>query len=116
MLPTGRAVFGTSITPTAPLGFLLIPVFDLGVDDARLVPAAAEQARRMMAECYAGLMSKGEGFLLHFFDLSDAVLRTAWKACSADICPAPGRASLHQNHTTNEQAARLVANVVTSGK
>ena len=117
MLPTELAeLFGTSITPTAPLGFLLIPVFDLGVDDARLVPAAAEQARRMMAECYAGLMSKGEGFLLHFFDLSDAVLKDRLEGLLSRHLHRAGAYELHQNHTTNEQAAQLVANVVTSGK
>ena len=45
----------------------------------------------MMAECYAGLMSKGEGFLLHFFDLSDAVLTDRLEGLLSRHLPAPGR-------------------------
>jgi hypothetical protein len=67
-------LFGGFITPTAPLGLLLIPVFDLDIEETRLVRAEPEQAIRMLMNCYAGLLSKGEGFLLHFFDISDARL------------------------------------------
>lgn len=116
MLPTELAdLFRTSITPTAPLGLLLIPVFDLGVEEPRLVPADAEQVRRMVMDCYAGLLSKGEGILLHFFDLSDAVLKDRLASLLSRHLPEAGAYALYQNHTTNEQAARLVAQVVTSG-
>ena len=34
-----------------------------------------DEAIRLLTDCYVGLLSKGEGFLLHFFDdLSDALL------------------------------------------
>ena len=67
-------------------------------------------------DCYTGLDSKGEAFLLHLFDLSDADLRERLEAllsqCLVDI-PAYG---LHQNHTTNEQSSTLIAGLLKPGR
>ncbi len=116
LLPTELAsLFGTSITPTARLELVLIPVFDLGVTTSRLVRANPGQVLSMLLDCYTGLCSKGEAFLLHFFDLSDADLRERLEALLrrhlVDI-PAYG---LHQNHTTNEQSSTLVAALLKPG-
>jgi hypothetical protein len=115
LLPAELAeMFGTQITPTAPLGLLLVPVFDLGVEEPRLVSVDPEPAIMMLAECYAGLLSKGEGFLLHFFDLSDDVLKERLAMLLSRHLPQVGTYELHQNHTTNEQAAALVGNLLSS--
>src|SRR5215213_4030782 len=61
MIPAELAeLFGRRITPTAPLGILLIPVFDPDSEAARLDPAEPEQAARMLADAYVSLHSKGE--------------------------------------------------------
>lgn len=105
-------LFGGSITPTAPLGILLIPVFDLTVEETRLVPADPEQAIEMLTTSYAGLLSKGEGFLLHFFDLSDAVLEERLAALLGKHLPQVPAYVVHQNHRTNQQTADLVAGLL----
>ena len=117
LLPTELAsLFGTSITPTARLELVLIPVFDLGVTTSRLIRANPGEALRILLDCYTGLGSKGEAFLLHFFDLSDADLRERLEALLSqhlvDI-PAYG---LHQSHTTNEQSSTLIAGRLKPGR
>jgi hypothetical protein len=105
-------LFGGSISVTAPLGLLLIPVFDLSLAEARLVRVEPEQAIPMLMDCYVGLLSKGEGFLLDFFDLDDAQLRERLAALLATYLPEVGIYEVHQNHRTNEQAAELVAGLL----
>ena len=113
LLPTELAqVFGVSIRPRAPLGLILIPVFDLSADTARLDPVDAEQAATMLTECYAGLLGKGEGFLLHFFDLSDAGLKERLDVVLREHLREVDAYRLTQNHTTSDQAATLVAGVL----
>ena len=117
LLPTELAsLFQVSITPRAPLELVLIPVFDLGAAEARLVRAEPEQSAEMLMGCYAGLLSKGEGFLLHFFDLSDDVLKERLASLLDTYLPHIETYELHQNHTTNEQAAKLVAGALQAGR
>ena len=106
------ALFGGSITPTAPLGLLLLPVFDPSLDDSRLVRAEPEQAIRLLRECYVSLLSKGEAFLLHFFDLSDAVLEQRLAAALGRHLPGLASYEVHQSHRTNERTAELVADLL----
>jgi hypothetical protein len=97
------------ITAIAPLRLLLVPVFDLELTEPRLVPCSAEHAANVLSECYVGLDAKGEDALLPFFDLSDLLLRQRLAGLlerhlgDLQVC------ELRQNHTTNEQAARLVS-------
>jgi hypothetical protein len=105
-------LFGVSITPTAPLGLLLIPVFDLEVEETRLVRAEPEQAIGMLMNCYAGLLGKGEGFLLHFFDLSDALLEERLATLLGKHLPRVGAYVVQQNHRTNERTADLVGGLL----
>ena len=106
------ALFGGSITPIAPLGLVLIPVFDLSLADSRLVRAEPEEAIGLLMECYVGLLSKGEGFLLHFFDLSDALLEQRLTTLLRTHLPEVAAYSVHQNHRTNERTAELVADLL----
>ena len=106
------ALFRGSITPTAPLGLLLIPVFDLSVGDSRLLRADPEEATRLLRECYVSLLSKGEGFLCHFFDLSDAVLEQRLAALLGRHLPEVAAFAVHQNHRTNERTAELIAGLL----
>jgi hypothetical protein len=107
-------LFGRRITPTAPLGLLLIPVFDPDNEAARLVRAEPEQAARMLADAYVSLGSKGEDFLLDFFDLSDGPLRDRLGALLGTHLPGIPAYELHQSHRTNPQAAELVAGLLRS--
>lgn len=117
LLPRELAtLFGVSITPNAPLELVLIPVFDPGSVQARLARAEPDQAAEMLMECYAGLLSKGEGFLLHFFDLSDTALREQLASLLGRYMPHLETYELHQSHTTNAQAAQLVAGLLQAGK
>jgi hypothetical protein len=106
------ALFGGSITPTAPLGLLLAPVFDLSLEDTRLVRAEPEEAIRLLTECYVSLLSKWEGFLLHFFDLTDALLEERLAAALGRHLPDVASYEVHQNHRTNERTAELVAGLL----
>jgi hypothetical protein len=106
------ALFGGSITRTAPLGLILIPVFDLDVEETRLVRADPEQTIRLLTECYVSVLSKGEGFLLHFFGLSDALLEERLAAMLRTYLPEVAAYEVHQNHRTNEQTAELVAGLL----
>jgi hypothetical protein len=103
------ALFGASITSTAPLGLLLSPVFDLSLEDTRLVRTGPEEAIRLLTECYVSLLSKWEGFLLHFFDLSDALLQERLAAALGRHLPDVASYEVYQNHRTNERTAELVA-------
>jgi hypothetical protein len=106
------ALFGGAISPTAPLGLLLLPVFDLSVHDSRLVRVEPDDAIRQLRECYVSLLSKGEGFLLHFFDLSDALLEQRLATLLRTHLPEVAAYSVHQNHRTNERTAELVADLL----
>jgi hypothetical protein len=106
------ALFRASITPIAPLGLVLIPVFDLSLEDTRLVPAEREEAIGLLVECYVSLLSKGEGFLLHFFELSDALLRQRLAAVLDKHVPQLGSYEVHQNHRTNERTAEVIAGLL----
>jgi hypothetical protein len=106
------ALFRGSITLTAPLGLLLIPVFDLSVEDTRLVPAEPDAAMRLLMECYVSLPSKGEGFLCHFFDLGDALLEQRLAALLTKHLPDVATYVVHQNHRTNERTAELIAGLL----
>jgi len=113
LTPAELAVlFGGSVTPAAPLGLVLIPVFDLSLEDTRLVRAEPEEAISLLTECYVSLGSKGEGFLLHFFDLSDAVLEQRLAALLRTHLPEVAAYEVHQNHRTNERTAELVAGLL----
>jgi hypothetical protein len=101
-------LFGGSITPTGPLGLLLAPVFDLSLEDTRLVRTEPEEAIRLLTECYVSLLSKWEGFLLHFFDLSDALLEQRLAAALGRHLSQLPSFEVHQNHRTNERTAELV--------
>jgi hypothetical protein len=117
LLPAELAdLFTVSITPSAPLALVLVPVFDLDATEARLVRVEPEQSAELLMESYAGLLSKGEGFLLHFFDLSDAILKARLASLLSTYLPEIETYELHQNHTTNEHAAQLVAGLLQSGK
>ena len=63
-------------------------------------------------DSYTGLLSKGEGFLLHFFDLSDALLEERLATLLAEHLPAVDAHEVHQDHRTNEQTAELVAGLL----
>jgi hypothetical protein len=106
------ALYRGSITPTAPLGLLLIPSFDLSVEDTRLVPAGPEEAIRLLTDCYVSLLSKGEGFLQHFFDLDDVVLERRLAALLGTHLPEVATYEVHQNHRTNERTAELIAGLL----
>jgi hypothetical protein len=113
LLPTElAALFRRSITPTAPLELVLIPAFDLDIEEARLVRAEPEQVIRMLTECYVSLPSKGEDFLLHFFDLSDTPIQERLAAALGKHLPRIATYEVHQNHRTNEQATELVASLL----
>jgi hypothetical protein len=115
MIPAELAgLFGRRITPTAPLGLLLIPVFDPDSEAARLDRAEPEQAARMLGDAYVSLHSKGEDFLLDFFDLSDGPLRDRLGALLGKHLPGIPAYELHQSHRTNPQAAELVADLLRS--
>jgi hypothetical protein len=117
LLPAELAdLFRVSITPSAPLELVLVPVFDLDTTEARLVRGEPEQSAELLMESYSGLLSKGEGFLLHFFDLSDAILKARLASLLSTYLPAIETYELHQNHTTNEHAAQLVAGLLQAGK
>ena len=107
-------LFGRSITPTAPLGLLLIPVFDLAVGETRLARARPAEVNRMLTEGYVSLLSKGEGFLRHFVALSDAVLEQRLATLLDTYVPSLAAYEVHQNHRTNEQTAELVAGLLQS--
>jgi hypothetical protein len=106
------ALFGGAITRTAPLGLLLIPVFELDAQESRLVPAGPEQAMRLLESCYVSLLSKWEGFLQHFFDLDDALLEQRLAALLDTYLPGLPAYEVHQSHRTNEQTADLVARLL----
>jgi hypothetical protein len=106
------ALFRRSITPTAPLELILIPAFDLEVEDTRLVRVEPAQALSTLTTSYVGLRSKGEDFLLHFFDLSDALLQERLAALLARHLPEVPAYEVHQNHRTNEQTAKLVEDLL----
>ncbi len=106
------ALFGASITPTAPLGLLLAPVYDLSLEDTRLVRAGPEEAIRLLTECRVSVVSRWEGFLLHFFDLTDAVLEERLAAALARHAPGVPSYEVHQNHRTNQRTAELVAGLL----
>ena len=113
MLPAELAeLFGRRITPTAPLGFLLIPAFDPDSEAARLVRAGPEQAARMLADSYVSLRSKGEDFLLDFFDLSDGALRDRLGALLGKHLDGIPAYELRQSHRTNPHAAELVTGLL----
>jgi hypothetical protein len=59
-------------------------------------------------------MRGGEGFLLHFFDLSDALLEERLATLLGKHLPRVGAYAVHQNHRTNEQTADLVAGLLSS--
>lgn len=106
------ALFGASITPIAPLGLLLTPVFDPSLEDSGLVRTEPEEAIRLLTECYVGLLSKWEGFLLKFFDLSDAVLEQRLATVLGKHLPAVATYEVHQSHRTNERSAELIAGLL----
>jgi hypothetical protein len=106
------ALFGGSIAPIAPLDLLLIPVFDLSVQDSRLVRTGPDRAISLLTDCYVNLLSKGEGFLLHFFDLRDALLEERLAALLRRHLPEVASYEVHQNHRTNERTAELVAGLL----
>jgi len=106
------ALFGRTITRTAPLELLLFPVFDPDTETARLVPTETERSARMLTECYVSLSSKGEDFLLGFFDLSDTGIRDRLAALGARQLPGIPAYELRQSHRTNEQAARLIGDLL----
>ena len=106
------ALFGGSITPTAPLGLLLTPVFDLSLEDSRLVRTEPEEAIRLLTECYVSLLSKWEGFLQHFFDLDDTRLEQRLAALLDTYLPGVPAFEVHQSHRTNEQTAQLLSSLV----
>jgi hypothetical protein len=110
------ALFGVAVTPTAPLGLVLSPVYDPSLADTRLVPAGPEESIRMLTECYVSLLSKWEGFLLHFFDLSDALLEERLAAALGRHLPDVASYEVHQSHRTNERTAELVAGLLKSGQ
>jgi hypothetical protein len=105
-------LFGRSITPSAPLGLVLIPVFDLHAEAARLVAVEPEQVIRLLTTCYVGLLSKGEGYLRHLFPLDDALFQARLATLLGTYLPGVPSWELHQNHRTNEQAAELVAGLL----
>jgi hypothetical protein len=105
-------LFGRRITPTAPLGLLLIPVFEADSEAARLVPADSGEVAGMLADAYVGLRSKGEDFLLDFFDLSDGRLRDRLGALLGTHLPGIPAYELRQSARTNPQAAELVADLL----
>jgi hypothetical protein len=106
------AMFGRTITRTAPLELLLFPVFDPDIETARLVPTGTERSARMLTDCYVSLSSKGEDFLLDFFDLSDTTIRDRLAALVARHLPGIPAYELRQSHRTNEQAARLIGDLL----
>ncbi|WP_369133972.1 hypothetical protein [Modestobacter sp. I12A-02662] len=109
LLPTELAgLFGGSIVPTAPLGLLLLPVFDPSLDESRLVRVDPDQAIAVLSKSYVSLLSKAEGFLLTFFDLQDTLLEERLAALLDEHLPGAPAYEVHQSHTTNEQTAELV--------
>lgn len=104
----------TSITAIAPLHLLLVPVFDLELTEPRLVPGSVEHAASLLSECYVGLDAKGEDALLPLFDLSDLLLRQRLSGMLERHLGDMQVYELHQNHATNEQAARLVSALLAS--
>jgi len=106
------ALFGASLTPCAPLGLLLAPVFDLSLEDTRLVRTEPGEAIKLLTECYVSLLSKWEGFLLHFFDLTDALLEERLAAALGRHMPDVASYEVRQNHRTNERTAELVAGLL----
>lgn len=105
-------LFATSITPLARLGLFLFPVFDLSIEQSQLLPYDRERAMDALMESYAGLLSKGEDFLLHFFDLSDEILKKRLAALLSKHLPPVPVYALHQNHQTNDHSAQLLAELV----
>ena len=105
-------LFGRTITLTAPLGLVLIPVYDPHLEHSRLVPAGPDEVLGLLRKCYVSLQSKSEGFLLHLFDLSDAVLEARLTRMLTDHLPEVPSAEIHQSHRTNEQTAELVAGLL----
>jgi len=103
-----------SISPTAPLGLVLIPVFDLSVAESRLVPVEREQAIETLMKSYAGILTKGEGFLRHFFDVSDRQLEDRLAVLLRTCLPEGATYEVHQNHRTNEHTANLVTGLLSS--
>jgi hypothetical protein len=113
LLPTELAgLFGGSIVPTAPLGLILLPVFDPDLQESRLVRVEPDQAIAELRKCYVSLLSKAEGFLLAFFDLHDAVLEQRLAVLLDEHLPGVAAYEVHQSHTTNEQTADLVAGLL----
>ena len=108
------ALFGRSITPTAPLRYLLIPVFDVKATEARLAVAERQQAIEVLTTSYAHLLGKGEGFLRHLFDVDEALLEERLGQLLRTHVPNVTACVLHQGHRTNEQAAELVAGLLPS--
>jgi hypothetical protein len=104
----------TSITAIAPLHLLLVPVFDLELTEPRLVAGSVEHAASLLSECYVGLDAKGEDALLPLFDLSDVLLRQRLADMLERHLGDIEVYELHQNHATNEQAARLVSALLAS--
>ncbi|WP_448612956.1 hypothetical protein [Modestobacter sp. URMC 112] len=105
-------LFGRSITLTAPLGLLLVPVFDLTIAESRVVRTEPERALRVLRESYAGLLSKGEGYLLNFFDLGDALLEQRLATLLGEHLPGVEAYEVHQNDRSNERTAELVAGLL----
>jgi hypothetical protein len=105
-------LFATSITPLARLGLFLFPTFDLSIEQSRLLPYDRDLAIKMVLESYASMLSKGEDFLLHFFDLSDEILKKRLAALLSKYLPLVPVYELYQNHKTNDHSARLVAGLV----
>jgi hypothetical protein len=90
----------------------LIPIFDPAIEKARLVRTDPAEAVSGLMQCYASILGKGEGYLLHFFDLSDALIEERLAVLLGSRLPEVATYEVHQNHRTNEQTARLVAGIL----
>ena len=107
------ALFGASIEVMTPLTLFLIPIFDPSLQVSSLVPLREERhAVATLVSNYPSLSRKGEGFLQHFFDISDEILKERLTSLLTKFLPDIPIYELYQNSNTNNHAAALVADVV----
>ncbi len=107
------ALFGASIEVMTPLKLFLVPIFDPSLQVSSLVPLREERhAVATLVSNYPSLARKGEGFLQHFFDTSDEILKERLTSLLTKFLPDIPIYELYQNRNTNNHSAALVADVV----
>jgi hypothetical protein len=111
------ALFGVSIEAITPLKLFLFPIFDSSLQVSALVPLGEGKHRiTSLMSNYLSPSRKGEGFLCHFFDASDEILKERLSSLLTRFLPDIPIYELYQSSHTNAHSALLVAEIVSQLK